>query len=68
MLKGSGCLRSSSSNLYFAWVIPSIQTVLLSIGALELKNLQYIRLKTYYNLFTKCKVHLQICNYTKIQS
>ena len=39
------CLRiessSSSSNLYFARVIPSIQTVLLSIGALEFKNLQY---------------------------
>ena len=31
----------SSSNLYFARVIPSIQTVLLSIGALEFKNLQY---------------------------
>ena len=37
---------SSSSNLYFARVIPSIQTVLLSIGALEFKNLQY----TFKNL------------------
>ena len=36
----------SSSNLYFARVIPSIQTVLLSIGALEFKNLQY----TFKNL------------------
>ena len=35
-----------SSNLYFARVIPSIQTVLLSIGALEFKNLQY----TFKNL------------------
>ena len=39
-------IRSSSSNLYFARVIPSIQTVLLSIGALEFKNLQY----TFKNL------------------
>ena len=39
-------LSSSSSNLYFARVIPSIQTVLLSIGALEFKNLQY----TFKNL------------------
>ena len=38
--------QSSSSNLYFARVIPSIQTVLLSIGALEFKNLQY----TFKNL------------------
>ena len=37
---------TSSSNLYFARVIPSIQTVLLSIGALEFKNLQY----TFKNL------------------
>ena len=36
----------SSSKLYFARVIPSIQTVLLSIGALEFKNLQY----TFKNL------------------
>ena len=36
----------SSSNLYFARVIPSIQTVLVSIGALEFKNLQY----TFKNL------------------
>ena len=35
-----------SSKLYFARVIPSIQTVLLSIGALEFKNLQY----TFKNL------------------
>ena len=39
-------ISSSSSNLYFARVIPSIQTVLLSIGALEFKNLQY----TFKNL------------------
>ena len=38
--------KCSSSNLYFARVIPSIQTVLLSIGALEFKNLQY----TFKNL------------------
>ena len=41
-----GLMVSSSSNLYFARVIPSIQTALLSIGALEFKNLQY----TFKNL------------------
>ena len=49
---GSSALASlmappkTSSKLYFARVIPSIQTVLLSIGALEFKNLQY----TFKNL------------------
>ena len=38
--------KLSSSKLYFARVIPSIQTVLLSIGALEFKKLQY----TFKNL------------------
>ena len=39
-----GC--SSSSNLYLVRVIPSIQKVLISIGAIEFKNLQY----TFKNL------------------